>query len=112
MIRISPSTKRWSGAESGTRARQVYAGSLIRADLPSRLDVVVDRVLTVDLTAADAAAMFRRNLETWGSDAVDQGLVTESGCADLLERLRARESDDARGCFDWTHRQLVARTTH
>ncbi len=96
----------------GITGAQVYAGSLIRADLPSRLEVVVDRVLAVDLTAADAAAMFRRNLEAWGSDAIDQGLVTKSGCADLLERLRARESDNTRGCFDWTHRQLVARTTH
>jgi SAM-dependent methyltransferase len=93
----------------GITGAQVYAGSLIRAVLPARLDVVVDRVLQLDITAADAAAMFRRNLEAWGSGAVGQGLISESGRAALLGRLSARESDDTRGCFDWTHRQLVAR---
>src|SRR5207244_2414274 len=72
-------------------------------------DVVVDRVVTLDLTAAQAASMFWRNLATWGPDAVADGLVTEADRAALLAALTARDHDHPRGLFTWTHHQTVLR---
>lgn len=71
--------------------------------------MVVDRVITLDLTAGQAAAMFWRNLAAWGEDAVTQGLISDWSRISLLARLRARKSDQTRGLFTWTHRQVVAR---
>jgi SAM-dependent methyltransferase len=88
----------------------VYAGPAVRAALDALPgDVVLDRVLTLDLTAGEAAAMFWRNLATWGHDAVAQGLITEPDRAALLSALRDREDDPTRGRFTWTHHQTVLR---
>lgn len=87
----------------------LYAGPLIAPNLPTDLSVVVDRAITVDLTAGEAAAMFWRNLATWGHDAVSVGLISESDRQGLLGRLRAREADPTRGVLTWTHHQFIAR---
>ena len=62
-------------------------------------------------TAGDAAAMFWRNLATWGADAVAQGLVDEAGRDELLAHLRGRVDDTTRGLFTWTHHQTILRRT-
>ena len=96
----------------------VYAGPAIRAALDSgRLDsdtaadveIVVDRVLDLRPTVGQAAAMFWRNLATWGDDAIAQGLIAEADLAHLLTALRAREGDDSPGPFAWGHHQTVLR---
>ena len=93
----------------GTGGAVIYAGPLITPNLPVELDIVRDRVIALDLTAGQAAAMFWRNLSTWGANAVADGLLTDAERADLLVRLRARENDTTCGRLAWTHRQLVAR---
>lgn len=87
----------------------MYAGPLVAPNLPPDVDVVLDRTITVDLTAGEAAAMFWRNLATWGTDAVADGLISEPDRAGLLARLRAREADTTRGVLTWTHHQVIAR---
>ena len=87
----------------------VYAGTDITAGIPAHVDVVVDRVIELDLTAGEAAGMFWRNLAIWGPDAVDQGLITEPDRAALLDHLRDRVADLTRGLFTWTHHQTVLR---
>jgi SAM-dependent methyltransferase len=87
----------------------MYAGPLIAPNLPKDLMVVVDRAIPVDLAAGEAAAMFWRNLATWGHDAVSVGLISESDREGLLARLRAREADTTRGVLAWTHHQVIAR---
>lgn len=94
----------------------VYAGPAIRRALdglgaagPGDVEVLLDRVLDLDPTTGQAAAMFWRNLATWGSEAVDQGLVTESDRAVLLTALRGRETDDSPGPLAWGHHQAILR---
>lgn len=112
---ITSSDPVFAAYETLTRARvasagaSVYAGPHLVPALPPTVTVELDRVLTLDLTAGQAAAMFRRNLATWGAEAVAQGLLTEPDRARLLARLRERETEDTRGLFTWTHRQVVAR---
>ncbi len=91
----------------------VYAGPAIRHALESAggVEVMVDHVLVLDVTTGQAAAMFRRNLATWGHQAVDQGLLTEADRAGLLAALREREDDDSPGPFAWGHHQTVLRRT-
>ena len=99
-----------SDARVRAAGADVYAGRAITAALPlPDADVVVDRVVTLDLTAAQAASMFWRNLATWGADAVADGLVTEADRAALLTALTARVDDHTRGLFTWTHHQTVLR---
>jgi SAM-dependent methyltransferase len=98
-----------SDARVRAAGADVYAGRAISAAIPSGTDVVVDRVITLDLTAGQAASMFWRNLATWGGEAVADGLVTEPDRADLLAALTARAGDETRGLFTWTHHQTVLR---
>jgi SAM-dependent methyltransferase len=100
---LSAARVRGSGAD-------VYAGAAIPGALPvPRTHVVLDRVLELDLTAGESAAMFWRNLATWGDEAVADGLITRADCAELLDHLRQRVDDPTRGVFDWTHHQTVLR---
>jgi SAM-dependent methyltransferase len=92
----------------GAGAR-LYAGPLVVDALPPDLRRLRDEVRRVDVTVGQAAAMFWRNLASWGHTAVADGLLTEPERATLLERLRSRADDPTRGCFDWRHRQVVAR---
>ena len=92
-----------------TAGASVYAGPYLVPSLASAVTVELDRVLELDVTAGQAAAMFRRNLATWGDEAVAQGLLTEPDRVRLLDRLTERESEHTRGLFTWTHRQVVAR---
>lgn len=91
----------------------VYAGPLMRDALDqgalADARIVVDRVLDPAITVGQSAAMFWRNLATWGDAAVGQGLITESDRIALLAALREREADDAPGPFVWGHRQTVLR---
>ena len=93
----------------GRAGAVMYAGPLIRINLPPELDVIVDRAIPVDLTAGEAAAMFWRNLATWGPNAVADGLIAASECEGLLARLRSRDTDTTRGVLTWTHHQVIAR---
>ncbi len=84
----------FSRYESLSRARvaaagaSVYAGPPILAALPvPGADVVLDRVLTLDLTAGQAAGMFWRNLATWGDHAVADRLLSEDERATLVSHL-------------------------
>ena len=95
-------------ARVGGSGAIMYAGPLIVANLPGDLEVLVDRAITLDITAGQAAAMFWRNLATWGAQAVAAELITGAERADLLARLRDREDNDAHGLFTWTHHQVVA----
>lgn len=107
-----PDFARYEGlvrARVGGAGAIMYAGPLIAANLPGDLKVLVDRAISLDITAGQAAGMFWRNLATWGDVAVVAGLVTDAERADLLARLRDREDDDAHGLFTWTHHQVVAR---
>ena len=96
-------------ARVATTGAAVFAGPLMTPSLPSDLAVIIDRVIDLDLTAGQAAAMFWRNLETWGPAAVADGQLTDTERADLLARLEDRESDTTRGLFLWTHHQVVVR---
>jgi hypothetical protein len=88
----------------------MYAGPAIRAALPvDGASIAVDRVLTLDVTAGEAAALFWRNLATWGQEAVAAGLLAEPDRVALLDHLRHRVDDDTRGLFTWTHHQTVLR---
>jgi SAM-dependent methyltransferase len=98
-----------SAARVAATGANLYAGADITAAIPAPIEILVDRVITLDLTAGDAAAMFWRNLATWGSDAVDQGLIDEAERAALLVHLRDRVEDPTRGLFRWTHHQTVLR---
>jgi SAM-dependent methyltransferase len=99
-----------SEARVRTSGADVDAGPAITAALPAPAAVaVVDRVLTLDLTAAQAASMFRPNLATWGADAVADGLISEPDRVALLDALTARIDDHTRGLFTWTHHQTVLR---
>ncbi len=99
-----------SRARVGAQGALLYAGGAIAAVLPfAAVEVVIDRVVPLDLTAGQAAAMFWRNLATWGSDAVADGLLGEDDRSALLDRLAARVEDPTRGLFTWTHRQTVLR---
>lgn len=98
-----------SDARVATAGANVYAGTGIRAGIPPEVEIVLDRVIDIDLTAGQAAEMFWRNLATWGADAVAQGLITEPDRAALLEHLRRRTRDPTRGVFTWTHHQSVLR---
>ncbi len=112
---ITSSDPVFAAYETLTRARvasagaSMYAGPCLVPALPPTVTTELDRVLTLDLTAGQAAAMFCRNLATWGAEAVAQGLLTEADRARLLARLTEREAEDTRGLFTWTHRQVVAR---
>ena len=92
-----------------SRGAKLYAGPHVVASLPPTIEVVVDRVQTLDVTAGDAAAMFSRNLATWGNEAVAEGLVTEPERVTLLAHLQEREADTTRGMFTWIHHQVIAR---
>ncbi len=59
-----------SAARVAAADANLSAGTDITAAIPARDAIVVDRVITLDLAAGEAAAMFWRNLATWGSDAV------------------------------------------
>jgi SAM-dependent methyltransferase len=97
-------------ARVATTGASVYAGSLIVPNLPlDAVAVTSESVIRLDLTAGQAAAMFWRNLETWGPAAVADGHLTDAEHATLLARLRARENDTTRRLFTWTHHQVVAR---
>ena len=96
-------------ARVATTGAAVFAGPLITPSLPSDLVVIIERVIDLDLTAGQAAAMFWRNLQTWGPAAVADGQLTDTERADLLARLEDRESDTTRGLFLWTHHQVVVR---
>ena len=87
----------------------MYAGPLIVANLPGDLEVLVDRTIALDITAGQAAAMFWRNLATWGSEAVAAGLIADPERVALLARLRDRDTDTTAGLFTWTHHQVIAR---
>jgi hypothetical protein len=98
-----------SNARVRSAGADLYAGSEITGARPAGATVVVDRVLSLDLTAGQAAAMFWRNLATWGADAVAQRLVTGPEHDALLAHLRDRAGDPTRGLFTWTHHQTVLR---
>ncbi|MGZ4676127.1 MAG: class I SAM-dependent methyltransferase [Acidimicrobiia bacterium] len=98
-----------SVARVAAAGAQVYAGADITAAIPSGAEILVDRVIGLDVGAGDAAGMFWRNLATWGRDAVDQGLILEPDRAELLAHLRDRADDPTRGLFTWTHHQTVLR---
>jgi SAM-dependent methyltransferase len=98
-----------SNARVAAAGANVYAGTDITAAIPATVAVVVDRVIDLDPTAGQAAAMFWRNLATWGADAVTQGLITEPDRAALLAHLRDRVEDPTRGLFTWTHHQTALR---
>jgi SAM-dependent methyltransferase len=100
-----------SDARVRAAGADVYAGRAISAAIPPTAEIVVDRVVPLDLTAGQAASMFWRNLATWGEDAVTDGLVTEPDRVTLLAALTARAGDDTRGLFTWTHHQTVLRRT-
>jgi SAM-dependent methyltransferase len=89
---------------------EMYAGPAIRAVLdadPLGADLLLDRVLDLDVTVGQAAALFWRNLATWGHDAVDQDRITEPDRAALLGARSEREGDDSPGPFVWGHHQTV-----
>lgn len=98
-----------ASARVGSAGANVYAGAEITAAIPPAVTTVVDRVVALDLTAGQAAAMFWRNLATWGDAAVADGLITEPDRAALLDHLRGREQDATRGLFTWTHHQTILR---
>jgi SAM-dependent methyltransferase len=98
-----------SGARVAAAGANLYAGADITAAIPGAAEVLVDRVIRLDLAAGDAAAMFWRNLATWGHEAVEQGLIGEADRAALLTHLRDRVDDPARGVFTWTHHQTALR---
>jgi SAM-dependent methyltransferase len=98
-----------SYARVAAAGAHVYAGADITAAIPADVETVTDRVVALDLAAGDAAAMFWRNLATWGPEAVAQGLITEPERADLLAHLRDRVADPTLGLFSWTHHQTVLR---
>lgn len=103
--------ERLSVARVGAAGADVYAGPRIRSALPTlSVDVLIDRVVELDNTAGEAAAMFWRNLVTWGEAAVAQGLIAEPDRAALLGHLRARDADTTRGRFVWEHHQTVLRS--
>lgn len=87
----------------------MYAGPLIVPNLSGDLEVLVDRTRALDITAGQAAAMFWRNLATWGDQAVAARLITETDRVALLARLRDRDADTTAGLFTWTHHQVIAR---
>jgi len=87
-----------------------YAGPLIAAvTLPTGVRRIVDDAIAIDVTAAQAAAMFWRNAAVWGADAVAAGLTSGDEIDELVERLRQREreGDPTRGLFDWRQRQTA-----
>jgi SAM-dependent methyltransferase len=99
-----------SAARVGATGAKVDAGSAIAAAVPEcGAAVLVDRVLTLDLTAGQAAGMFWRNLATWGDEAVTDGLIADADRGALLAHLRGRVDDATLGIFTWTHRQTVLR---
>jgi SAM-dependent methyltransferase len=98
-----------SDARVAAAGANVYAGRAISAAIPPAAEVLVDRVIPLDLTAGQAASLFWRNLATWGHEAVEQGLIGEAARAALLTQLRDRVDDPTRGLFTWTHHQTALR---
>jgi len=91
-----------------SRGAPLYAGPLIaRIEPPAGFERIIDRVVDIDLTAGEAASLFWRNIPNWAARAVDEGLASRVELDALGDRLRVREADDQRGCFEWRQRQTI-----
>jgi SAM-dependent methyltransferase len=91
-----------------SRGAPLYAGPLIaRIEAPTAFERTLDRVVDIDLTAGEAASLFWRNIPNWAERAVDERLASRDELDALGDRLRAREADNQRGCFEWRQRQTI-----
>jgi SAM-dependent methyltransferase len=91
-----------------SRGAPLYAGpSIARIEAPTGFERMVDRVIDIDLTAGEAATLFWRNIPNWAEQAVAEGLASREELEALGKRLRDREGDDRRGCFEWQQRQTI-----
>jgi SAM-dependent methyltransferase len=81
-----------------SRGATLWAGPVLDRDPPGCVRVL-DRVVEHPVRAGRAAAMFWRNAVTWGAEV--------EGAADLIDRLRAVDADDAEETVMWEIRQAV-----
>ncbi len=97
-----------AGAVVADRGGDLYAGhELLDLAAPPGTSIAVQQDAPLEVSAGEAASIFSLNLGIWGDDPVLAGVASAPEVATLLERLRDRRSDPARGVIRWHMRQVV-----